>query len=59
LKKKKGESKADISKEVGEMIAKSALDKGIKKVIFDRSGRKYHGRIKSLAEAARQAGLEF
>ena len=53
---KKKVEKADI---VGSSIAKKALDKGIKKVIFDRGGYKYHGRVKALADAARKAGLEF
>ena len=44
---------------VGEAIAKRALEKGIKKVVFDRNGFLYHGRVKSLSEAARAAGLEF
>ncbi len=44
---------------VGEMLAKRALDKGIKQVVFDRGGSLYHGRVKALAEAARQAGLTF
>lgn len=44
---------------VGEMVAKRAIEKGIKEVAFDRSGFKYHGRVKALAEAARKAGLEF
>jgi large subunit ribosomal protein L18 len=44
---------------VGEFIAKRAAGKGIKQVIFDRNGFLYHGRVKSLAEAARQHGLEF
>ena len=43
----------------GEMLAKRALDKGIKQVVFDRGGSLYHGRVKALAEAARQAGLTF
>jgi len=47
------------SKLVGEAIAKRALDKGIKQVVFDRGGVKYHGRVASLANAAREAGLEF
>ncbi len=44
---------------VGTMLAKRALEKGIKDVVFDRGGCKYHGRVKALAEAARQGGLKF
>jgi len=44
---------------VGLMVAKRALSKGIDQVVFDRGGYKYHGRVKALAEAARQAGLKF
>lgn len=44
---------------IGESLAKRALDKGIKKVVFDRGGYRYHGQVKTLAEAARQGGLEF
>ena len=47
------------AKIVGELIAKRALEKGIKKIVFDRSGYLYHGSIKALAEATREAGLEF
>lgn len=47
------------AKMVGELIAKRALEKGIKKIVFDRSGYLYHGSIKALAEATREAGLEF
>jgi len=44
---------------VGKLIAERALEKGITKVVFDRGGNLYHGRIKALAEAAREAGLDF
>lgn len=47
------------AKQVGALIAKRALGKGIKKVVFDRSGYLYHGSIKALAEATREAGLEL
>jgi len=52
-------SKTDAAKKVGEAIAKACLEKGVKKVVFDRGGYLYHGRISALADAARQAGLEF
>jgi large subunit ribosomal protein L18 len=54
-----GKSKTDRAELVGQLIAKRAADKGISQVAFDRGGRKYHGRIKALAEAARQGGLKF
>lgn len=44
---------------IGKLIAQRALDKGIKKVVFDRNGFLYHGRVKSLADSARENGLEF
>lgn len=47
------------AKEIGKQIAQRAQEKGIKKVVFDRGGYLYHGRIKALADAAREAGLEF
>jgi large subunit ribosomal protein L18 len=47
------------AKEVGKLIAEKAQAKGIKKVVFDRGGYLYHGRVKALADAAREAGLEF
>ena len=51
--------KANMSELVGSMVANRALSKGITQVIFDRGGYKYHGRVKALAEAARQGGLKF
>jgi large subunit ribosomal protein L18 len=51
--------KTDKAKKVGELLARKALEKNIKTIVFDRGGRKYHGRIKALAESARQAGLQF
>ena len=47
------------ARDVGKLIAQRAQDKGIKKVVFDRGGYLYHGRVKALADAAREAGLEF
>jgi large subunit ribosomal protein L18 len=47
------------AKEIGKAIAEQAVAKGIKKVVFDRGGYLYHGRVKALADAAREAGLEF
>ena len=59
----KGKLKSTSNKEaaemVGKLVAKRALDKGISIVAFDRSGFNYHGRIKALAEAAREGGLQF
>ncbi len=49
----------EAAAQVGELIAKIALEKGIKKVCFDRAGFKYHGSLASLADSARKAGLEF
>lgn len=49
----------EAAKAVGELVAKRALDQGIKTVVFDRGGYVYHGRVAALAEAAREAGLEF
>ncbi|MGI6718506.1 MAG: 50S ribosomal protein L18 [Bacteroidales bacterium] len=52
-------NKTEQAVEVGKLIAQKALDKDIKTVVFDRSGYLYHGRIKSLADAAREGGLKF
>lgn len=52
-------TKTDASKVVGKVLARKALEKGIKKVSFDRGGYLYHGRIQALADAAREGGLEF
>ena len=49
----------EAASKVGKLIAERAKEKGIEKVAFDRSGYKYHGRIKALADSARDAGLEF
>ncbi|MDX2239474.1 MAG: 50S ribosomal protein L18 [Leptolyngbyaceae cyanobacterium bins.302] len=49
----------DASSKVGKLIAERSLEKGIKQVVFDRGGNLYHGRVKALADAAREAGLEF
>jgi len=54
-----GKAKTAQAELVGSLVAKRALDKGIHQVVFDRGGYKYHGRVKALAEAARQVGLEF
>lgn len=48
-----------VAKKVGQLIARRAIEKGLKKVVFDRGGYKYHGRVKALADGAREAGLEF
>jgi large subunit ribosomal protein L18 len=52
-------TKTEQAKAVGELVAKRAIDKGIKQVVFDRGGFRYIGRVKALADAARQAGLDF
>lgn len=52
-------SNKEAASAVGKLVAERALEKGVKKVVFDRGGYIYHGRVKALAEAAREAGLEF
>ncbi len=54
----KGSDVASAAK-IGKLIAERALEKGVKEVVFDRGGYIYHGRVKALAEAAREAGLKF
>jgi len=54
-----GKGKTAKAELVGSLIAKRALSEGISQVVFDRGGYKYHGRVKALAEAARQEGLKF
>lgn len=49
----------EAAREIGKKLAEAALEKGIKKVVFDRSGYIYHGRVAALAEGAREGGLEF
>jgi large subunit ribosomal protein L18 len=54
-----GKSKTESADIIGTIVAKRALDKGVTKVVFDRGGYQYHGRVKVLADAARKTGLEF
>jgi large subunit ribosomal protein L18 len=54
-----GKSKKDRAGVVGQLLAKRAVERGINEVAFDRGGYKYHGRIKALADAAREGGLKF
>ena len=56
---RQGEKKSDVAREVGKSIAKKAMENKIEKVIFDRGGIVFHGRIKALAEGAREEGLKF
>lgn len=54
-----GAKKLDAARKVGEAVARLALEKGVEQVVFDRSGYIYHGRVKALAEGAREGGLKF
>jgi large subunit ribosomal protein L18 len=54
-----GLAKTDQARVVGKVLAERALDQGVKQVVFDRGGYRYHGRVKALADAAREGGLEF
>jgi large subunit ribosomal protein L18 len=55
----KGLEKAEQARVVGKVLAERALGQGVKQVVFDRGGYKYHGRVKALADGAREGGLEF
>jgi len=57
--KSKKMKKSDLAKEVGKLLAKKALEIKIKEIVFDRRGYKFHGKIKQLAEGAREGGLKF
>ena len=57
--KGKEKTKADMAREVGKLIAKKALEKKIEQAVFDRGGYLYHGRVKAIAEGAREGGLKF
>lgn len=52
-------TKTEVAKEIGKLIARKALENKIERVVFDRGGYKYHGRVKALAEGAREEGLKF
>lgn len=52
-------TKTERAREIGQRVARIAKEKGISKVVFDRGGRPYHGRVKAVAEGAREGGLEF
>ena len=54
-----GKKKTDVATLVGSLVAERAKEKGVEKVVFDRGGYPFHGRIKALADAAREAGLDF
>jgi large subunit ribosomal protein L18 len=55
----KGKAKSEAAKIVGEVVAKRAKDAGVSEVIFDRGGYQYHGRVRALADGAREGGLKF
>lgn len=55
----KGLSKTEMAKVIGKILAERAIAKGITQVVFDRGGYKYHGRVRALAEGAREGGLQF
>jgi len=57
--KKKTGGNVAVAKEIGKLLAQRAKEKGVSKIVFDRGGYLYHGRVKALADAAREAGLQF
>lgn len=59
IKIKKGQKKSDLAYETGKLLAKKAVGKHIKKAVFDRGGYNYHGRVRQVAEGAREGGLKF
>ena len=59
VKETEGKKKSDQAEMVGLLVAKRALDAGITQVVFDRAGYKYHGRVKTVADAARKGGIKF
>lgn len=59
IKSKKRANKVSLAREVGKLLVKKSVEKKIEKVVFDRGGYKYHGRVKALAEGAREGGLKF
>ena len=58
-KQRQGRRKTEVSTEVGKLVARRAKEQGVAAVVFDRGGNQYHGRVKALAEAAREGGLSF
>lgn len=59
IKSEASQNKVEQAAQVGELIAKKAIEAGVEKVVFDRNGYLYHGRVKSLADGARKGGLKF
>lgn len=59
IKDRKKMRKTDLARKVGKLVAGKSLEKKIKKIVFDRAGYKYHGRVKAVADGAREGGLEF
>lgn len=58
-KQQKENGKSDIAKLVGKLVAERAKEKGIERAVFDRRDKRYHGRVRAVAEGAREGGLEF